>query len=87
MKDIIKIIIALVFILCSYFLGYYQAEESYLNQLKELDEKLVINQSTIKQLSDSIKALNIILKENGEKENSALVNGKCTPNTKGKEIK
>jgi DNA-binding MarR family transcriptional regulator len=72
MKDIIKMIIALVFILCSYFLGYYHAEETYSLQLKEVNEKLVVNQSNIKQLTDSIEDLNFVLKKNGAKDINAF---------------
>ena len=54
MRKLIKILIALSFILGSYFLGYYQAYEKYSSQLKELNEKYTTGQLSIQHFKDSI---------------------------------
>jgi hypothetical protein len=61
MKNLIKIFIALFFIIGSYFIGSYQANEKYSNQLNEVNKQLSISQSKINQLKDSINAINKLL--------------------------
>lgn len=62
MRNLIKLIIALLFILGSYILGYYQADEKHSSQIKEINKKLSIEQSSVQQLKDSISKMSMIIK-------------------------
>lgn len=57
MKNLIKILLALFIVLCSYFIGYYQAKENYSIQLNEVKVQLSSNQSRIEHLKDSINKI------------------------------
>ena len=61
MKNLIKTIIALVFILVSYLTGYYKANEKYSDQLNRLNVQLSKSESKINQLEDSIKSIDKLL--------------------------
>jgi len=64
MKSLIKIFFALCFILGSYFLGYYQAEEKCSFQLNETNKILTSRQSRIHLLKDSISKISKLLNTN-----------------------
>jgi hypothetical protein len=61
MKILIKIFIALVFILGSYFIGYYQANEKFTIQLAVAHDQLLESQLKTKVLEDSINSINRLL--------------------------
>lgn len=69
MKNIIKILIALTFILGSYFLGFFKADEKYSNQLKAINEKLLVEQSRIEILRDSISTLKKVINSSTSQSN------------------
>jgi hypothetical protein len=57
MKEIIKITIALVFIIGAYILGCHQEDEKHSTILNELNKTISTEQESIDQLQDSIVKL------------------------------
>jgi len=57
MKNIIKIIIALAFIVGAYILGYHQEDEKHSTQLNELNKTISTDKENFIHLQDSIGRL------------------------------
>ena len=57
MRDLIKILIALAFMVVAFFVGKYLVDEKCAIQLKEANEKTSIDKNRIQQLQDSINFL------------------------------
>ncbi len=57
MKEIIKITIALAFIIGAYILGYHQEYEKHSAKLDEMKDSISIERANLVQLQDSIGKL------------------------------
>ncbi|NOU47123.1 MAG: hypothetical protein HOO86_08685 [Bacteroidales bacterium] len=57
MKEIIKILIALAFIMGAYILGYHQESEKYSTKLNEINNTISTAKKNLIQLQDSISKL------------------------------
>ena len=72
MKGIIKLIIALVFILGSYFLGSYRANETYLEKESNLKEQISSIEKELSEMKDSLTLTKKVLLECSYIKNDTL---------------
>ena len=70
MRDLIKVVIALVFVAGAFWIGKYNAEVKYKIQINERNAKVNANNKLIRELRDSISTLTTkMAKEKTKKKN------------------
>jgi len=67
MKELIKITIAFVFIVGSYLLGGYQANEKCTHDIKRLSEEIATMKNKVLKLRDTIVTLKLTNEKNTNK--------------------
>jgi hypothetical protein len=87
MKDLIKIIIAIAFILGAYILGNYQDNEKHKLQIEKLDKNIYSDKDTIAHLRDSISKLKLLIDTINTKTQTALPKRVGDKNQKKSHIK